>query len=90
MISVKKYIDKPTGAKMRIHYFNVPFSYYGIMLEKAIIKGISIYENNRQYIEFLGINTKYMKLHGIESHAKDDFVKLTFIFEKLTNNRILK
>ena len=31
-----------------------------------------------------------MKLHGIESHANDDFVKLTFIFEKLTNNRTLK
>ena len=60
------------------------------MLEKSEIKGMSLFENNKSYIEFLGIKSKYYRLMSIEKCFEDDFaIELKFVFEKLSNNRSL-
>lgn len=91
MLKPRKYIDKKTKAKIRIYYLNIPESFYKVMLEKAKIKKLSVYENNKHYIEFLGIKSKYYKIISIKKiESIDNFAtQLIFTFEKLTNNKSL-
>jgi len=84
MTKIKKYIDKKTKAKIRIFTFAVPRDFYFIMSEKAKLKGLSDFENNKSYIEFLNIKSKYYNLISIEKNEIDFVVELNFTFEKLT------
>ena len=84
-----KTIDKKTKAKIRIFYFDVPIHFYKIMLDKSKLKGMSLLENDKSYIHFLNIKSKFYHLLSAISYTKKDFVRIKFTFEKKTNNKIL-
>ena len=86
MIIKKKYIDKKTGAKIRIFLFKIPSSFFHIMTEKAKIINMTNLENYKSYIHFLEIKSKYYTLINIEkTQSHNKFVELKFKYEKLTN-----
>jgi len=89
MTKIKKYIDKKTKAKIRIFTFSIPRCFFVVMLEMAKNKGLSDFENNKSYIKFLNIKSKYYNLISIEKNEIDFVVELNFIFEKLTNKKSL-
>ena len=82
--------DKKTGAKIRVFHFSVPYSFYRIMKEKAELKGMTLFENNKSYLHFLPVNLKYYKIIDIVvESALNDYTTIIFTFEKLTNKKSL-
>jgi hypothetical protein len=85
MINPIKYIDKKTKAKIRIFYLKVPKPFYDEMLKYCNDE----FENDKEYITFLNIKSKYYNLISIEKTEIDFYLELKFTFEKLTNKKSL-